>query len=85
MYFLGTLRGEQCGECMYVGTKFNSKCEPVKGEETQEAADLFDEAKAAQNTYLGGPVVAMFGGGLLALVGASYALYVTGDALSQGE
>merc|ERR1719487_2589147 len=24
---------EQCGECMYVGTKFNSKCEPVKGED----------------------------------------------------
>merc|ERR1719305_184819 len=24
---------EGCGECMYVGTKFNSKCEPVKGED----------------------------------------------------
>ena len=59
--------------------------EPVKGQDTEEAAELFDAAQASQSAYMGGPAVAMFGGGLLALVGASYALYVTGDALSQGE
>lgn len=56
-----------------------------RGENTQEAANLFDAAQKSQNAYMGAPAVAMFGGGLLALVGASYALYVTGDALSQEE
>jgi hypothetical protein len=59
--------------------------EPVKGQDTQEAAGLYEAASVAQTTYMGAPAVAMFGGGLLALVGASYALYVTGDALSQEE
>ena len=58
---------------------------PVRDADTQEAADLYDAAQEAQNEYMGGPVFAMFGGGLIALASGAYGLYVTGDALSQGE
>tara|TARA_B100000683_G_C12190057_1_gene432184 strand:- start:274 stop:477 length:204 start_codon:yes stop_codon:yes gene_type:complete len=58
---------------------------PVRDEDTQEAADLYDAAQLAQSTYMGGPVFAMFGGGLLALAGGAYGLYVTGEAVSEGE
>ena len=56
----------------------------VRDDNSPQSLANYDEAQEDRQAFFAGPVYGMVGGALVGLAAASFALYLTGDALSQG-
>ncbi|MBL90886.1 MAG: hypothetical protein CMH56_03630 [Myxococcales bacterium] len=56
----------------------------VRDDNSPQSVANYDQAQADQQAFFAGPVYGMVGGAVVGLAAASFALYLTGDALSQG-
>ena len=56
----------------------------VRDDNSPQSLADYDEAQEDRRAFFAGPVYGMVGGALVGLAAASFALYLTGNALSQG-